>query len=282
MEIKYFTPLENDLLEALIKQHLTGTEWDAAMTVIRYTKGFHREYHSLSLNFIVRATGRHKTTVFRALCSLRERNIVSRNSAPYRGGTNSYRINPPEKWVGSSTPISADEPDESISTGATRAVSVEDDSMVQPDNHPVSALANQERKVKESDKESGKESGGGPVPFSKDKNSEETSEDRIHRAKAPISPVRQIPSYVIDQAIINFNNRFFESSRDLYYRQKSLDLKSKERLKCKRWVKACDPVAFARQFARIIESMSPNVVHCRKAADLFMEFVKLASQCCKT
>jgi phage replication O-like protein O len=282
METKPFTRFEHVLLEALIKQNLTGAEWDAVMTIIRYTVGFQREGHKLSLNFIAEATGRHRITVFRSLSELRDKGIVSRSSKRSPGGTDYYLINPLEKWAGSSAlTVSTNETDLSVSTDANRTISQDANSMFHPCNQTISESANKERNNKESYKESGKESGGGPVLFLKDKNFEETSEDLIHRKDAPTSTAKQMPSYIINQAIIIFNKRFFESSQDIYYMNRGLELKIKERLKCKRWVKGCDADTFARHFTRIIEPISPRAVHRSGSVGMFMEFVRLASQCCK-
>jgi phage replication O-like protein O len=283
METKPFTAFDNDLLEALVKQHLTGAEWDAVLVIVRYTKGFHRESHYLSLSFIAKATGRNRITVHRILGSLRERGIISRTSEASLGKAASYCINPPEKWVVSSAQtVSPHETGSAISMETNSSVSTATNSPFHPCNPTVSANANQERKCTEREKESGKESGVVSVLFLKDKNSEETSEDLIHRKDAPISPEKQMPSYIINQAIIVFNKRFFESSQDAYYMRKGLELQIKERLKCKRWVTGCNADVFARHFARIIEPISPSAVHRSGSVYMFMGFVRVASQCCKT
>jgi|LFRM01.2.fsa_nt_gb phage replication O-like protein O len=72
-----FTPIANEILEALARYPLNGTQWRILMVIFRYTYGFNRKTHGLSETFISKATGIHRKQIQRELNGLIACKIVS-------------------------------------------------------------------------------------------------------------------------------------------------------------------------------------------------------------
>lgn len=72
-----YTRIANEILEALAKMPLNGTQWRMLLVVFRYTYGFSRKEHDFSLSFLSAATGIHKQTIKRELDSLIAMNILT-------------------------------------------------------------------------------------------------------------------------------------------------------------------------------------------------------------
>ena len=70
------TRIANELLEVLAKTKLNGTQRRILDIVIRYTYGFQRISHEISLTFISEATGMGKLQIKRELDTLIQNNIV--------------------------------------------------------------------------------------------------------------------------------------------------------------------------------------------------------------
>lgn len=62
-----YTPVANEILEQLVKLALNGTQLRIILIVWRYTYGFSRQKHDLSLNFIANAINCPKTQVKREI-----------------------------------------------------------------------------------------------------------------------------------------------------------------------------------------------------------------------
>ena len=71
-----YTRIANELLEQIILYKLNATQLKIVLTIIRYTYGFNRKSHSLSLTFISKATGISKRYVSSELNKLIEENVV--------------------------------------------------------------------------------------------------------------------------------------------------------------------------------------------------------------
>lgn len=56
-----YTPIANEILDQLVKLSLNGTQLRIVIVVWRYTYGFSRRQHNLSINFILKAMGLQKT-----------------------------------------------------------------------------------------------------------------------------------------------------------------------------------------------------------------------------
>ena len=77
-----YTRIANELMEILAKLSLNGTQYKIILVVFRYTYGFQRKNHELSLTFISKATGSHKVVIQREVANLIKMNILTEISAP--------------------------------------------------------------------------------------------------------------------------------------------------------------------------------------------------------
>jgi phage replication O-like protein O len=71
-----YTKISNDILDALPKAKLNGTQYAICLVIWRYTFGFHRCEAKLSASFIAEATDSNHRQIKRELQALIERNIV--------------------------------------------------------------------------------------------------------------------------------------------------------------------------------------------------------------
>lgn len=71
------TDIANELLEVIYSSNFNAPQLDIIYCLIRYTYGFHRKSHKLSINFISRATKRHKITISKELAKLIDKNIIN-------------------------------------------------------------------------------------------------------------------------------------------------------------------------------------------------------------
>ena len=72
------TQIANEILEHLIKAHLSPNQWQVLLCIIRKTYGFHKKVDYIANSQIVEATGLCKAVVSRALHTLKDRNIITR------------------------------------------------------------------------------------------------------------------------------------------------------------------------------------------------------------
>ncbi|MDU5081988.1 replication protein [uncultured Tissierella sp.] len=72
-----YTRIANEILEALARTDLNGTQRRIIDVVIRQTDGYQRKEHEMSLNFISIATNIHKMQIQRELTSLIDRKIIT-------------------------------------------------------------------------------------------------------------------------------------------------------------------------------------------------------------
>lgn len=71
-----FTMFPNNLLEAIYSTNFNATQKDILLLVVRYTYGFHRESHSLALEFIAKGINREKGNVQKQLKELIKCNVI--------------------------------------------------------------------------------------------------------------------------------------------------------------------------------------------------------------
>ena len=71
------TDIANELLEVIYSSNFNAPQLDIIYCLIRYTYGFHRKSHKLSINFISRATKRHKITISKELTKLIDKNVIN-------------------------------------------------------------------------------------------------------------------------------------------------------------------------------------------------------------
>jgi len=81
-----YTKVANEILEMLAITKLNGTQLRILLIIFRYTYGFHRKEHNLSLAFLSNATSCDKRQVQRELKELEKLNIITQNikSGSYR------------------------------------------------------------------------------------------------------------------------------------------------------------------------------------------------------
>lgn len=72
-----YTPIANELLEAIYRTDFTSTELKIILFTMRYTYGFSRKEHEISLNFISKGIGISKRYVSSSVSKLIEDNILN-------------------------------------------------------------------------------------------------------------------------------------------------------------------------------------------------------------
>lgn len=71
-----YTPIANEILEQLVKLPMNGTQFRTLMVIWRYTYGFSRKEHNLSLSFISDATGCDQRQIQREIKKMAGRKII--------------------------------------------------------------------------------------------------------------------------------------------------------------------------------------------------------------
>lgn len=143
-----YTIIANQLMEAIPQLGLNGTQLSIIMIVMRYTYGFHRKEHKLSLSFLANATGKHKMHLQKEVKRLMDMKILIEQEAPT---FNSSRI------IGFNKDIDSWELVNTLTVSEIDTVSQTTNATVSQDtNTTVSQDTNQERKNKESIKDKGK------------------------------------------------------------------------------------------------------------------------------
>jgi phage replication O-like protein O len=142
-----FTPIANEILENMAKIKLSPTQYRILFVVWRYTYGFNRKEHELSLSFLSTATGCDKRQLQRELKGLEERKVIIQSIKT--GAYRKIKFNKHHKqWVGEiaigETSIGEIDNGESVNTTIGETV-----------NTSIGEIDNQERN-KENIKESNK------------------------------------------------------------------------------------------------------------------------------
>lgn len=93
------TDIANELLEIIYSNKFNGTEFAIILCVLRYTYGFHRKEHNLSIAFISKAINRHKLEVSKYINKLIKENILIEYEKPSFSSTRQVGINKDySKW----------------------------------------------------------------------------------------------------------------------------------------------------------------------------------------
>ena len=96
------TDIAHEVLEALMKARLTGTQWDLVMVVLRKTWGWHKKQDYIPLSQFEKLTVRHRNSIARELAILRERNILQQLQRPTPGRAAKWKLNKDwESWESS-------------------------------------------------------------------------------------------------------------------------------------------------------------------------------------
>lgn len=88
-----YTKIANEILEAIAEAQLNGTQFRILTVIWRYTYGFNRKSHKLSLSFISNATKIYRQQVKREIDSLIEQNIITVSEEPGFGKTRELAFN---------------------------------------------------------------------------------------------------------------------------------------------------------------------------------------------
>lgn len=72
-----YTAIANELLQSICAAKFNGTQYKIVLCIMRYTYGFSRKSHSLSISFISKVTGVSKRYISAELQRLVEQNVVS-------------------------------------------------------------------------------------------------------------------------------------------------------------------------------------------------------------
>ncbi len=72
------TKIANEILEQLMKLHLSSNQWQVILCIIRKTYGFHKKVDYIANSQIVEATGLCKAVVSRSLKTMEEMNLINR------------------------------------------------------------------------------------------------------------------------------------------------------------------------------------------------------------
>lgn len=71
-----YTRIANEIMDQISRTKLNGTQFRIVMTVLRYTYGFNRKEHAMSVSFLANATGLNKRQVQRELGVLVNASII--------------------------------------------------------------------------------------------------------------------------------------------------------------------------------------------------------------
>jgi phage replication O-like protein O len=140
-----YTRIANEILEQIAKIKLSPTQYRLLFIVWRYTYGFNRKEHDLTLGFLSKATGCDKRQLQRELKGLEERNIVHQKII--NGVGRKIQFNKKhDKWIGKTT------------IGETTIGEIDngesdEGSIGETDNPTIGEIDNQERKIKENIKD---------------------------------------------------------------------------------------------------------------------------------
>ena len=155
-----FTRIANELMEVIPLYKFNGTQFRILFVVLRYTYGFQRKSHELSLTFIADSTGMHKQQIKRELDILIKNKVLIEEEPPSFNKSRIIQFNKNYKeWL------------ISRQSAKTLTVNKKDDHTVSELAYPtVSELAYQERNNKENIKESSSSSRDNPPPLMNDEN----------------------------------------------------------------------------------------------------------------
>lgn len=80
-----YTAIANEILEQIVRVNLNGTQFRIVMTIWRYTYGFRRKQHDMSISHLASLIGAARSQVDRELDSLIDMKIININGTGKRG-----------------------------------------------------------------------------------------------------------------------------------------------------------------------------------------------------
>lgn len=156
-----FTRIANEILESVQRYKFTLNEMKIVMCVWRYTYGFQRKSHQLSLTFLMNHTGLGRTRINDSLKKLVESNVIVKIEQGGANATNSYMFNKNyNSWkIEKYTIFNSVQDDTSVQNDTSVRVdtdtSVQGDTSTSVQNDTSTSVQDdtQERKVKDNYKE---------------------------------------------------------------------------------------------------------------------------------
>lgn len=135
-----YTAIAHEILEQMAKIKLSPTQYRLIFVIWRYTYGFRRKEHELSLSFLSKATGCDKRQIQRELSKLEVRKIIAQK---VQSGVNrKVRFNKHYKqWVGETTIGEID-------NGETTIGEIVNTTIGETDNGTIGETDNQENYIK--------------------------------------------------------------------------------------------------------------------------------------
>lgn len=88
-----FTTVPNNILEALIKAKVSGTEIDVILAIIRTTLGYQKELAEIAYLYLSKQTGLDRSYCIKLVKNLRRRKIVKKISGDSKTSKNWLGIN---------------------------------------------------------------------------------------------------------------------------------------------------------------------------------------------
>lgn len=166
-----YTRIANEILESMARVKLSPTQYRLLFVIWRYTYGFQRKEHDMSLSFLSEATGCDKRSIQRELKSLEERKIIKQNikSGSYRK-ISFNKVT--DDWLDMTRTKSVGK----TANGETANGETANGRVGEIANGTIGETANQERNIKEIYKENKEEEEKDPAKF-------------FDKYIAPISPV---------------------------------------------------------------------------------------------
>ncbi len=168
-----FTKVDNEILEEIQKHKFNLNELKVVMCIWRFTYGFNREDHAMSLSFFENHTGLSRGRVNKSLKDLLSNKVVLKTDEGNASKSNSYSFNKNfEEWkiekyssFGSVQNDTSSQDDTSIQNGT--ATSVQDDTATSVQDDTATSVQDdtQERKIKENSKEKMIDQKDKPNPF---------------------------------------------------------------------------------------------------------------------
>lgn len=93
------TDIANELLEIIYSSKFNGTELAIILCILRYTYGFHRKEHGLSITFIAKSINRHKLEISKYINELINKEVLIEYEKPSFSSPRQVGINKDySKW----------------------------------------------------------------------------------------------------------------------------------------------------------------------------------------
>ena len=128
-----YTPISNEVLEAVAGTKLNGTQLRILLILWRKSYGYHKSECEISLSYLVKSTNSTKSALSREISKLKKMNIIFEIEAPNRRHVKVYKFNKNyDDWKS-----------ETLSNQATERCLNRQQNVTQSDNGKVTELGNE-------------------------------------------------------------------------------------------------------------------------------------------